>query len=141
MEFLTSSFTNQDPKTGTRKKLPIIRGQSCKDSTGAHEAPGYNERPVVPSDSDEDDDVPIAQRRRRLFQDDLNPNGEHVNEKDSALAPLQKDPITPSLALVEVNDYDFDRQVLEITICLGCHFFISHLYCNLNPPTTRVILL
>ncbi|KAL4330231.1 hypothetical protein AHAS_Ahas13G0379400 [Arachis hypogaea] len=51
-------------KIGTRKKLPVIKGKSCKGSTEAHESPMCNERPIVPLDSDEDDDQPIAQRRR-----------------------------------------------------------------------------
>ncbi|RYR68601.1 hypothetical protein Ahy_A03g015079 [Arachis hypogaea] len=89
-------------RTGTRKMLPIIRGRSRDNSTAAHEGPSCNERhvvpsdsdknddvpiaqrrrrPIVPSDSDDDDDVPIAHRRRRLFQDNLNPNGENVNEE------------------------------------------------------------
>ncbi|RYR20580.1 hypothetical protein Ahy_B03g065757 [Arachis hypogaea] len=117
-----SSFRNRDARTGTRKKLSIVRGRSCDYSTTSHEGPSCNERyivpsdsdkdddvpiaqrrprPVVLSDSDKDDDVPIAQRRRRLFQDDLNPNGEHVNEEDSAFDPHNQDPIKPSSALVK----------------------------------------
>ncbi|XLR10751.1 hypothetical protein S83_038689, partial [Arachis hypogaea] len=118
-------------RTGTRKKLPIIRGRSRDNSTAAYEGPSCNERhvepsesdedddvpiaqrrrrPVVPSDSDDDDNVPIAQRRRRLFQDNLNPNGENVNEQDSAFPAHNPDPIIPSSVVVEVLDYDFDRQ-------------------------------
>ncbi|XLU74988.1 hypothetical protein S245_034041, partial [Arachis hypogaea] len=120
-----------EARTDTRKKLPIIRGRSHDKSTAAHEGPSCNKRHIVPSDSDEDDDVPIAQRRRRpvvpsesddddhvpiaqrqcrLFQDKLNPNGENVNEQDSAFPPHNPDPVIPSSAIVEVLDYDFDRE-------------------------------
>ncbi|XLR45347.1 hypothetical protein S83_030007, partial [Arachis hypogaea] len=96
--------------TGMRIKLPIIRGRSRDNSTAAHEGPSCTERHVEPSESDEDDDVPIAQIRRRLFQDDLNPNGVNVNEQDNAFPAHNPGPIIPPSADVEVLDYDFDRQ-------------------------------
>ncbi|XLS99055.1 hypothetical protein HN51_041790, partial [Arachis hypogaea] len=55
---------HKEARTGMRKKLLIIRGRSRDNSTAAHEGPSCNERHVEPSESDEDDDVPIAQRRR-----------------------------------------------------------------------------
>ncbi|XLU43069.1 hypothetical protein S245_037883, partial [Arachis hypogaea] len=47
---------HKEARTGTRKKLPILRGRSRDNSTAAHEGPSYNERHVEPSESDEDDD-------------------------------------------------------------------------------------
>ncbi|QHO10887.1 uncharacterized protein DS421_15g493490 [Arachis hypogaea] len=108
----------EETRIGTRKKLPVVRGKSWKGNTATHEAPTCKERPVVSSNSDDDDDEPLAGRGRRLFQDHWNPNGEHINKEASPSAPSENDLVTPSTALVEVIDYDFDRQVQEITICL-----------------------
>ncbi|XLR44742.1 hypothetical protein S83_029402, partial [Arachis hypogaea] len=101
---------HKEGRTGTGKKLPIIRGRSRNNSTASREGPSCTERHVEPSESDEDDDVPIAQIRRRLFKDDLTRNGVNVNEQDNAFPAHTPGPIIPPSAVVEVLDYDFDRQ-------------------------------
>ncbi|KAL4381633.1 hypothetical protein AHAS_Ahas04G0153000 [Arachis hypogaea] len=57
----------EETRIGTRKKLPIVRGKSCKGSTTALEAPKRKERLIDATDSNDDDNKPLARRRCHLF--------------------------------------------------------------------------
>ncbi|XLU95406.1 hypothetical protein S245_009758, partial [Arachis hypogaea] len=97
-----------ESKIGTRRKLPIVRPKSGKGSSTARVAPRRKERLAVVSNSDDDDNVPIARRKRRLFHDSSNLPGEQLNHDAKPSDAQQVDPVTPSTALVQVIEYDFD---------------------------------
>ncbi|QHN87179.1 uncharacterized protein DS421_16g552790 [Arachis hypogaea] len=75
-----------ESKIGTRRKLPVVRPKSVKGSRTARVAETRKERSAIVSDFDDDD--------------------EHVPYFDAH----QVDPITPSTSLVQVTEYDYDRE-------------------------------
>ncbi|QHO50468.1 uncharacterized protein DS421_1g22760 [Arachis hypogaea] len=109
-------------KTGTRRKV-IPNRSRCRRST-RKEIPkesvsGSTAAPLVVSESDDDDHVPLA-RRMRLFrqhppphdsiQEDPVFNSTHENHHAGKTDLKNGSPHTPPAAPVQLSDYDFDRE-------------------------------
>ncbi|QHO39232.1 uncharacterized protein DS421_4g127310 [Arachis hypogaea] len=109
-------------KTGTRRKV-IPNRSRCRRST-RKEIPkesvsGSTAAPLVVSESDDDDHVPLA-RRMRLFrqhppphdsiQEDPVFNSTHENHQAGKTDLKNGSPHTPPAAPVQLSDYDFDRE-------------------------------
>ncbi|KAL4300061.1 hypothetical protein AHAS_Ahas17G0163200 [Arachis hypogaea] len=133
------STTHNISGRGTKRKVRIVKGKSCIDSTKSpakRAASRPKETPFVASDSDDEDNEPIAKRMRRLFQyvknpvdenpgnDEVNVNQEKIPEKPSD--PKDPDLVTPSTALVQFTGYDFDRQIFCDKICCLCPFCLCY---------------
>ncbi|XLU73849.1 hypothetical protein S245_032902 [Arachis hypogaea] len=121
---------DKESKTGTRRKLPVRKNRSRRGNKKAilrENLPGSNGAPLVVADSDDDDDVPLA-RRIQLFQQQPLPHD--VKQADPVVkgnlnSPQEENtdlksgsPHTPPAALVQLSDYDFDRE-FDISIMLN----------------------
>nr|XP_029152351.1 uncharacterized protein LOC112784761 isoform X3 [Arachis hypogaea] len=113
--------TDKQSKTGTRRKViasrsrsrPITRKEIPKESVS-----GSTAAPLVVSESDDDDHVPLA-RRIRLFrqhppphesrQEDPVFNGTHESHQAGKTDLKNGSPHTPPATPVQLSDYDFDR--------------------------------
>ncbi|XLU75266.1 hypothetical protein S245_034319, partial [Arachis hypogaea] len=113
--------SDKESKRGTRKKVPVRKSLSRRGSREAIEKEnlaGSNAAPLVVPDSDDDDDVPLA-RRIRLFQRQPPPHdvkqadpvfkGNHNSPQEAKTDQNNGSPRTPTTALVQLSDYDFDR--------------------------------
>ncbi|RYQ85009.1 hypothetical protein Ahy_B10g104497 isoform B [Arachis hypogaea] len=114
--------TDKQSKTGTRRKViasrsrsrPITRKEIPKESVS-----GSTAAPLVVSESDDDDHVPLA-RRIRLFrqhppphesrQEDPVFNGTHESHQAGKTDLKNGSPHTPPATPVQLSDYDFDRE-------------------------------
>ncbi|QHO28485.1 uncharacterized protein DS421_7g217100 [Arachis hypogaea] len=99
-----------ESKIGTRRKLPVIRPKFGKGSRTTRVAGTRKERSAVVSDSDNDDHVPDVRPKRRLFDHSSSLTSEHLNQDAEQFDGPQFDPITPSTALEQLTEYDFDRE-------------------------------
>ncbi|QHO06915.1 uncharacterized protein DS421_14g459030 [Arachis hypogaea] len=99
-----------ESKIGTRRKLPVVRPKSVKGSCTARVAETRKEKSAVVSDFDDDNHVPDVHPKCRLFDDSSSLTGEQLNQDVEQFDAQQVDPITPSIALVQVTEYDFDRE-------------------------------
>ncbi|XP_020972620.1 uncharacterized protein LOC110269256 [Arachis ipaensis] len=113
---------DKESKTGTRRKLPVCKSRSrrgTKKAIARENLAGSNAAPLVVPDSDDDDDVPLA-RRIRLFQQQPLPHdvkqadpvfkGNHNSHQEANTDLKNRSPHTPPTALVQLSDYDFDRE-------------------------------
>ncbi|RYR11089.1 hypothetical protein Ahy_B05g079570 [Arachis hypogaea] len=113
---------SQESKTGTRRKVHVHKSHSrrcTKKAIGRENLARSNPAPLVVPDSDDDDDVPLA-RRIQLFQRQPPPHdvkqadpvfkGNHNSPQEANTDKKKGSPRTPPAALVQLSDYDFDRE-------------------------------
>ncbi|RYR27806.1 hypothetical protein Ahy_B01g051868 [Arachis hypogaea] len=113
---------DKESKTGTRRKLSVRKSRSrrgTKQTVARENLAGSNAAPLVVPDSDDDDDVSLA-RRIRLFQQQPPPHdlkqadpvfkGNHSSHQEANTDLKKGSPQTPPAALVQLSDYDFDRE-------------------------------
>ncbi|XLR22227.1 hypothetical protein S83_050127, partial [Arachis hypogaea] len=111
-----------ESKTGTRRKVHVHKSHSrrcTKKAIGRENLARSNPAPLVVPDSDDDDDVPLA-RRIQLFQRQPPPHdvkqadpvfkGNHNSPQEANTDKKKGSPRTPPAALVQLSDYDFDRE-------------------------------
>ncbi|XP_072061212.1 uncharacterized protein [Arachis hypogaea] len=141
----------KESKRGTRKKVPVRKSLSRRGSREAIEKEnlaGSNAAPLVVPDSDDDDDVPLA-RRIRLFQRQPPPHdvkqadpvfkGNHNSPQEAKTDQNNGSPRTPTTALVQLSDYDFDRE-FDISI-VQCPEFEQVLNSVEQGPETNAIIM
>ncbi|QHO13670.1 uncharacterized protein DS421_15g517500 [Arachis hypogaea] len=113
---------DKESKTGTRRKLPVCKSRSrrgTKKAIARENLAGSNAASLVVPDFDDDDDVPLA-RRIRLFQQQPPPHdvkqadpvfkGNHNSHQEANTDLKNGSPHTMPAALVQLSDYDFDRE-------------------------------
>ncbi|QHO16595.1 hypothetical protein HN51_032284 [Arachis hypogaea] len=143
--------SDKESKRGTRKKVPVRKSLSRRGSREAIEKEnlaGSNAAPLVVPDSDDDDDVPLA-RRIRLFQRQPPPHdvkqadpvfkGNHNSPQEAKTDQNNGSPRTPTTALVQLSDYDFDRE-FDISI-VQCPEFEQVLNSVEQGPETNAIIM
>ncbi|QHO00929.1 uncharacterized protein DS421_13g410570 [Arachis hypogaea] len=114
--------TDKQSKTGSRRKLILSRSRSrrgTKKEIPRESVSRSTASPLVVSESDDDDHVPLA-RRIRLFQQHPPPhdtrqedpvfNGNHESHQEGKNDLNNDSPHTPPAAPVQLSDYDFDRE-------------------------------
>ncbi|QHO42750.1 uncharacterized protein DS421_5g156920 [Arachis hypogaea] len=109
-------------KTGSRRKLILSRSRSrcsTKKEIPRESVSGSTTAPLVVSESDDDNHVPLA-RRIQLFQQHPPPhdarqedpvfNGNHESHQEGKTDLKNGSPHTPPTAPVQLSDYNFDRE-------------------------------
>ncbi|QHO03163.1 uncharacterized protein DS421_13g430040 [Arachis hypogaea] len=142
---------DKESKIGTMKKLPVSRSRSrCgnKKAIPRENLPGSNAAPLVVPDSDDDDDVSLT-RRIRLFQHQPPPHdvkqadpvvkGNLSSPQEENTDLKSRSPHTPPAALVQLSNYDFDREFdISIVQCLEFEQVLNNV--ELGRETNAIII-